>query len=128
MAKRKLRPDQVEGIGSRIKAAREALGWSQMQLGRAVGVSRSAVSQWEKGAVQNLKLGNLFATAEALQKDVRHLVFGQRGNVADERAPDYVEQNAQARALLRTYDSLPKEVQSHLRGLILALARTYTTG
>lgn len=124
MAKHKARAGVVQGIGVRIRIAREALGWSQQQLSRAVGVSKSAVSQWEKGAVQNLKLGNLFAVADALGKDVRHLVFGERGAVGEQHSPGYAERDAQMRAVLVVYESLPKDVQSSLRGLILALGRT----
>jgi transcriptional regulator with XRE-family HTH domain len=36
-------------IAEIIKRAREAKGWSQEDLARAVGVSRNAVSQWEAG-------------------------------------------------------------------------------
>lgn len=35
------------GLGQRIKAAREHNGWSQAELGRILGVTRSSVSQWE---------------------------------------------------------------------------------
>lgn len=38
-----------EEIGRAIRLAREALGLSQTELGKRVGVTRSAVSQWEKG-------------------------------------------------------------------------------
>lgn len=37
-------------VENRIKEYREALGWSQEQLARKSGVSRSAVSEAESGA------------------------------------------------------------------------------
>ena len=36
-------------IGERIRAAREALGMSQQELGDAIGVTKAAVSFWENG-------------------------------------------------------------------------------
>jgi transcriptional regulator with XRE-family HTH domain len=36
-------------IGARIRTAREEQGWTQDQLAAEVGVSRSAVAQWETG-------------------------------------------------------------------------------
>jgi transcriptional regulator with XRE-family HTH domain len=40
---------QLEEIGARIAAARRARGWTQGELATQVGVSRSAVAQWETG-------------------------------------------------------------------------------
>lgn len=34
-------------VGARIKAWREAKGWSQQELAEAVGVTHAAVYQWE---------------------------------------------------------------------------------
>ena len=45
-------------IGERIRAARQERGWTQEQLAEAVGVSRSAVAQWETGRAGQLT-GNL---------------------------------------------------------------------
>jgi transcriptional regulator with XRE-family HTH domain len=36
------------GIGVRIKAAREAKGWSQAELGKRVGAVQTTVSSWER--------------------------------------------------------------------------------
>lgn len=36
--------------GSEIRAAREALGLRQLDLARIAGVTRAAVSRWERGA------------------------------------------------------------------------------
>lgn len=37
----------MASLGQQIRAARERLGLTQTDLGRAVGVSRNAVSLWE---------------------------------------------------------------------------------
>ena len=41
--------ERVEDIGSAIRAARQAKGWSQVRLAREVGVSQGAISNWESG-------------------------------------------------------------------------------
>jgi len=41
----------VHGVGERIRVRREALGLTQDQLGRRVGVSFVTVSRWERGVV-----------------------------------------------------------------------------
>lgn len=41
--------DRLKELGKRIRAAREAKGWSQVRLGQAIGQSQGAVSFWEKG-------------------------------------------------------------------------------
>lgn len=126
MSKRKSSVTVPFGLGGRIKAAREARGLTQPELGRIVGVSKSAVNQWENGVVQNLKLTNLFAVAQAVGKDVRELVFGEgEGHrVAESRPARYADISPQQLALIRTYENLPKNVQHHLRALLKALSQS----
>lgn len=123
MSKRKSAVTVPFGLGARIKAAREIRGFTQPELGKMVGVSKSAVNQWENGLVQNLKLGNLFAVAQALNKDVKELVFGDGSvhRVAEPRPTGYAEISPEQLALISMYADLPKSIQRHIRGLITAL-------
>ena len=57
-------------LGQRITSAREMAGMSQSELARAVGVSRSSVSQWENDQTKNLKLPNLFEIARVTGADI----------------------------------------------------------
>src|SRR5581483_3037042 len=59
-------------IGERIRAARQARGMTQEQLADEVGVSRSAVAQWETGRAGQLT-GNLSRIAEVLGVGIEHL-------------------------------------------------------
>ena len=63
-------------IGTRIRAAREEQGWTQDQLAAAVGVSRSAVAQWETGRAGQVTT-NLTRVAGALGIGVEHLMYGR---------------------------------------------------
>lgn len=65
------------GVGTRIKSARKDLGMTQTTLGKAAGVTKGAVSAWEKGDTKNLKLENLFAIADELNVNARWLAVHQ---------------------------------------------------
>jgi len=62
-------------IGTRIRTTREDQGWTQDQLADAVGVSRSAVAQWETGRAGQVT-GNLTRVAAALGVGVEYLMYG----------------------------------------------------
>lgn len=71
-------------IGARIRAAREARGLTQGGLAELVGVSRSAVAQWETGRSGQVG-GNLAAIARCLGVSVEHLLLGSgAGQIAQE--------------------------------------------
>ena len=57
--------DAPASAGARIRAARVEKGWTQDDLAAAVGVSRSAVAQWETDRAGQIR-GNLARIAEAL--------------------------------------------------------------
>jgi transcriptional regulator with XRE-family HTH domain len=65
-----------QDIGKRIRLAREEQGWTQDQLAAAVGVSRSAVAQWETGRAGQVT-ANLTRVATALGVGVEHLMYGR---------------------------------------------------
>ena len=64
------------GLGARIRAARRAHGFTQDQLARAVGVTRSAVAQWETDRAGQIG-GNLTRVARALGTTTEYLLTGQ---------------------------------------------------
>jgi transcriptional regulator with XRE-family HTH domain len=68
----------MDTIGDRIRQARVAAGIrTQQQLADAVGVTRSAVSQWESGTSQHVKPEHLAAIAEACSVEMRWLATGR---------------------------------------------------
>lgn len=70
----------TESMGDRIRVLRQARGFTQEQLATKVGVSKSAVSQWEDGSVANIKLKTFLLLLESLQTSYEYLVFGPEGN------------------------------------------------
>jgi len=56
----------MDTLGNRIKKARSDKGISQEQLAIKIGVTKSAVSQWENNVIRKMEADNLLALADAL--------------------------------------------------------------
>ena len=96
-------------IGARIRIAREEQGWTQDQLAEAVGVSRSAVAQWETGRAGQVTT-NLTRVASTLGVGVEYLMHGR-----DSRVPGQAYTGDEL-AMLRLYrECLPEDRQLLLR-------------
>lgn len=96
--------------GARIKAARVAAGMTQADLAAAVGVSRSAVAQWETERAGQVN-ANLARIAEVLGVSAQHLLTGDGNVEGSVSAEDGTEL-----ALLRLYrQCTPEDRQLLLR-------------
>ena len=101
-----------QDIGIRIRARRRDKGLTQDQLADQIGVSRSAVAQWETGRTGQIT-GNLSRIAGSLDVSVEYLVYGD-----DKRRTAEVQQGDEL-ALLRLY----RECESEDRQMLLRTAR-----
>lgn len=68
-------------IGDKIRTARENKKMSQEELGKLVGVQRSAVAKWEKGRVVNIKRDKLQQLAAILDIPAYELVMEDSQNM-----------------------------------------------
>ena len=99
----------VAAIGSRIRVMRRDRGITQDELADQVGVSRSAVAQWETGRAGQVT-GNLSRIANILGVSVEYLLYGD-----DKRAPMEAHLGDEL-ALLRLYRACePEDRQTVLR-------------
>ena len=73
-------------IGERITALRKECGMSQARLADLMGVSRQAVSKWEKGQTSPDTL-NLIRLAEVLNTETEYLATGQKKEDSAEAEP-----------------------------------------
>jgi transcriptional regulator with XRE-family HTH domain len=96
----------------RIRAVRRERGLTQDELADQVGVSRSAVAQWETGRTGQIT-GNLSRIAGILDVGVEYLMYGD-----DKRAAGEVCQGDEL-ALLRLY----RECEPEDRQMLLRTAR-----
>lgn len=103
-------------VGARIRAARAARGMTQLDLAQAVGVSRSAVAQWETERAGQVS-GNLTRIASVLGVSVAHLLQGEAARPAE--GPE----NATELALLRLYRECSDEDRALLLSTAARLAR-----
>jgi transcriptional regulator with XRE-family HTH domain len=101
-----------QDIGTRISARRRQRSLTQDDLAREIGVSRSAVAQWETGRTGQIT-GNLSRIAAALDVGVEYLVHGD-----EKRAAAEVRQGDEL-ALLRLY----RECDPEDRQMLLRTAR-----
>ena len=101
-----------QDIGTRIRAARRDRGLTQDDLADQVGVSRSAVAQWETGRTGQVT-GNLSRIAGVLEVNVEFLMYGE-----DKHAAKEVRQGDEL-ALLRLY----RECEPEDRQMLLRTAR-----
>jgi transcriptional regulator with XRE-family HTH domain len=98
-----------QAIGDRIRQARQDQNLTQEQLADAVGVTRSAVAQWETGRAGQVT-GNLSRVAAVLEVGVEHLMFG------DDKAAPLRATRGDELAMLRLYrDCSPADQQLLLR-------------
>lgn len=101
-------------MGLRIRDVRRERGWTQDQLANSVGVSRSAVAQWETGRAGQVTT-NLTRIAEVLDVGVEFLMYGD-----EKRTPAEARQGDEL-ALLRLY----RECAAEDRQLLLRTARRF---
>jgi transcriptional regulator with XRE-family HTH domain len=103
----------LAAIGGRIRAAREARGLTQAGLANLVGVTRSAVAQWETGRSGQVG-ANLALIAEILGVGVAHLLLGETGG--SEGRDGLAGLVGNERALIQLYrDCTPVDQQVLLR-------------
>jgi transcriptional regulator with XRE-family HTH domain len=77
MSKTTVEPKPNYSIGKRIRAAREAVNWTQDDLVRASGLSKGFISDVENGK-SNLSVASLIRLSDTLRSSVEWLVRGHR--------------------------------------------------
>lgn len=110
-------PPGTTGIGARIRAARQVAGLTQAQLADAVGVSRSAVAQWETDRAGQVGV-NLARVADVLRVSSEHLLRGQFPSEGGAAAED-----ASELALLRLFRVCQGEDRQFLLRMAARFAR-----
>ena len=104
-------------MGTRIKNARIAKGLTQEELGKLVGVQKSAIAKYEKGRVVNIKRSTLQKIASALNMSPTNLIFEESpkeaANLHVKIITDFELMDA-----LRDYYSLSEANKKMIRDLI----------
>ncbi len=103
-------------IGERIRLTRQERRITQEELAGAVGVSRSAVAQWETGRSGQVT-GNLARIAQVLGVGVEFLMQGAGASIPEPSTGDEM-------AMLRLY----RECSAEDRQILLRTARRLAGG
>lgn len=64
-------------VGGRIAYARAARGLTQDQVATRIGVTKSAISQWERGGIEKLTAENMLKLSKTLEASAEWLWFGR---------------------------------------------------
>ncbi len=104
-------------LGMRIRSLRLACGMTQDELAREVGVTRSAVAQWETGRAGQIG-SNLARIARVLSTSAEFLLSGEQ-----DTPPSASLLATDEQSLLRAYRDCPAEDRALLLRTAVRLAR-----
>lgn len=111
-------------IGEKIKKARLAKGYTQEELGKMIGVQKSAVAKYEKGRVVNIKRSVLAKIAQVLEIPPVELVSDieeKPVETANKLADWYLglevkeEENVEFSTMINEYKQLDESKQAQVR-------------
>lgn len=112
-----------ETLGDRIRQKREELGLTQAQFGRRIGVSKVAVSDWERD-VYAPKDENFRALEREYGASEQRLRFGAAADL-----PGYMPIEVLTRALLDDHSGdLPPELRQEYADFLVGLLTKYPVG
>lgn len=103
-------------IGIKIKAARQAKGMTQEELGEILGVQKSAIAKYENGRVVNIKRSTLKKISDVLGIPPSELIFDEKKETPEENP----EVSENMRLLIEFAKSVPEEKA----GMILQVMKT----
>ena len=108
-------------IGLKIKEARIAKGLTQEELGKIVGLQKSAIAKYENGRVVNIKRSTLQKLATALGLRGSDLIIEADPKEAAELSAR-VLLDGELMDVLEKYYTLPEEKRKMVRDLIRSIA------
>lgn len=95
-------------MGEKIKELRKARGWSQTELGQRLGIQKSAVSKYERGAITKFSQEQLKEIAD---------VFGVSPAVLFGYSEDEIEMNALVKRVRNLSPDRVRQVSAFLDAL-----------
>ena len=109
-------------IGRMIKEARLSKGLTQEELGKLVGVQKSAIAKYESGRVVNIKRSTLQGLANALDLKGSDLIVGSNPKEAAELSARVLI-DSDLRETLELYSTLTEDNKKIVKDLIRSLAK-----
>lgn len=109
-------------VGKLIKEARIAKGLTQEELGKLVGVQKSAIAKYESGRVVNIKRSTLQKLAKALNLKGSDLIISSNPKEAAELSAK-VLMDSELREFVELYILLDSDRKQIVRDLIRSLTK-----
>ena len=109
-------------IGKKIKEARNIKGMTQEELGKLVGVQKSAIAKYESGRVVNIKRSTLQKIASALDIRPSKLIFEDSPKESAEFHVKVIS-DLELMDSLKDYYKLSSDNQKMVRDLIRNLVK-----
>ncbi len=116
-------------IGEKIKAARLAKGMTQEELGKILGVQKSAIAKYESGRVVNIKRTTLKKISDVLDLRPSELIFEanreeiEKNNDIITDAVIKMRTDSEFLSLVECLMKLDAEKQSAIKQMALALQK-----
>lgn len=110
-------------IGQKIKSARIAQGLTQEELGKILGVQKSAIAKYENGRVVNIKRSTLQKIAKVLNIRPSELIIGDEPKEAASFHAKVVT-DTELMSALKDYYLLSDKNKKMVRDLIRSLKET----
>lgn len=104
-------------IGQKIRKARLERGLTQQELGKLVGVQKSAIAKYENGRVVNIKRSTLQKIASALEIRPSELIFDESPKETASLHVRILTDHELMRAI-KEYHSLSEDKQKLVRDII----------
>ena len=108
-------------VGSLIREARIAKGMTQEELGKIVGVQKSAIAKYESGRVVNIKRSTLQKLSTALNLKGSDLIIASNPKEAAELSARVLI-DSDLRELAELYSLLNKDDKKTVQDLVRRLA------
>lgn len=115
----------MDNIGQLIKQARIAKGLTQEELGKLVGVQKSAIAKYENGRVVNIKRSTLQGLAKALDLKGADLIDEEIKKDPDAAAKNAADilRDQDLMEIIYLYKSLNEDKKKQVKDFIRFVAR-----
>ena len=104
--------------GERIKARRNEMGLTLLELSQMIGVTEPTVQRYESGEIKNIKYEMLLKLAIALKVHPAYFFFGEENKLGTQSGDELILDKEETE-FLKLWRLVPKERREVLEDLII---------
>ena len=124
--KETIKGGEYVNIGIKIKEARQAKKLTQEELGKILGVQKSAIAKYESGRVVNIKRSTLKKISDVLDIRPSELIFEEEYGYTPENLADFttaILKNSELKKMIEDFMTLEKSEKELVKNLIEKLKK-----